>query len=260
VARAQLAWGTVRHARLRPVRHDFAYPTAFLLLPMRTLARTGDAALARNRAALLAFHDADHGDGGSDALAWVEALLTRHGVVDADGEIWLQTYPRVLGFVFKPVSFWYCQRADGRLRAIVAEVNNTFGERHCYVLHEPAPAWGATLAARKALHVSPFCEVRGSYRFRFARADGRIVARVELDDEDGPLLVTSVGGDLQPLSAARIRATLWRMPLLTVGVVARIHWQALRLWLKRVPWHAKPPHPGAARGASTSPSAGAPLR
>lgn len=243
-SQAQLAWGTVRHARLRPVANAFAYPTAFLLLPMRALARDGDSGLARNRPALLAFRDADHGDGGPDALAWVEALLARAGVDGADGEIWLQTYPRVLGFVFKPVSFWYCHRADGSLRAVVAEVNNTFGERHCYVLDDPALAWGATVSAHKVFHVSPFCEVRGSYRFRFARAGERIVARVELGDEAGPLLVTSVSGQFEPLTAARVRATLLRMPLLTFGVVARIQWQALRLWLKRVPWYRKPPHTG----------------
>ena len=260
-ARAQLAWGTVRHARYRPAAHAFAYPTAFLMLPMRALARDGDGALARNRRALLGFRDADHGDGGPDALAWVEAMLARAGVDDADGEIWLQTYPRVAGFVFKPVSFWYCHRADGRLRAVVAEVNNTFGERHCYLLDEAGLAWGRTVTARKVFHVSPFCEVKGTYRFRFARAGERIVARVELDDEAGPLLVTSVSGQLEPLTAARVRATLLRMPMLTLGVVARIHWQALRLWLKRVPWYTKPPYAGSVRVASTiQPTPGATSR
>ena len=240
-ARAQLAWGLVRHRRHRPAAHDFAYPTAFLLLPMRALARRGDPALARNRSAMLSFHDADHGDGGADALAWVEALLARRGVDGVSGEIWLQTFPRVAGFVFKPVSFWFCHGADGRLRAVVAEVNNTFGERHCYVLDDPALAWGATVEALKVFHVSPFCGVKGTYRFRFARTADRIVARVELDDEQGPLLVTSVSGQTEPLTVARVRATLLRMPLLTLGVVARIHWQAVRLWFKRVPWFRKPP-------------------
>jgi hypothetical protein len=244
-AQAQVAWGEVRHVRHRPARHAFAYPTAFLLLPMRALARDGNGALARNRKALLSFHDADHGDGGPDALAWIEALLGQQGVAGVDGEIWLQTFPRVAGFAFKPVSFWYCHAADGRLRAVVAEVNNTFGERHFYVLDDPTLAWGATVQASKVFHVSPFCEVKGSYRFRFARTADRIVARVELDDGQGPLLITSVSGCTELLTAARVRATLLRMPLLTVGIVARIQWQALQLWLKRVPWFRKPPYPGA---------------
>ena len=128
-ARAQLAWGDVRHVRHRPTRHAFAYPTAFLLLPMRALARDGNGELARNRKALLSFHDADHGDGGPDALAWIESLLGEHGIAGAEGEIWLQTFPRVARFAFKPVSFWYCHAADGRLRAVVAEVNNTMASR-----------------------------------------------------------------------------------------------------------------------------------
>jgi uncharacterized protein len=139
----------------------------------------------------------------------------------------------------------------------VAEVNNTFGERHCYLLDDAALDWGATAMARKVLHVSPFCEVRGTYRFRFARTTDRIVARVELDDDQGRLLVTSVSGRFEPLTAARIRATLLRMPMLTLGVVARIHWQALRLWLKRVPWFRKPPYAGTVRITPTHPSPGA---
>jgi DUF1365 family protein len=141
--------------------------------------------LARNRFGLLAFHDRDHGDGGADALAWIEALLASEGVADADGEIWLHTYPRVLGYVFKPVSFWYCHRADGSLAAVVAEVNNTFGERHCYLLDEPGLAWGRELRARKVFHVSPFCQVEGRYRFRFMRTAERTVARIDHDDDDG---------------------------------------------------------------------------
>lgn len=240
--------GEVRHARLRPARHAFAYPTTFLLLPMRQLRDRPCADLPRNRAGLLSFFDADHGEGGPDALAWVEHLLAREGVGDADGEIWLHTYPRVLGYAFKPVSFWYALRRDGHLAAVVAEVNNTFGERHCYLLTGEGLRWGSSQTARKVFHVSPFCRVQGEYRFRFhwregAHGPAQVVARVEHHDEAGPLLLTSVSGRLAPLSAPGLRAAFWRMPLLTVGVVARIHWQALRLWLKRVPFVHKPPPP-----------------
>jgi DUF1365 family protein len=240
---AQLAIGTVRHQRLKPARHGFAYRTYFLLLPLRTLREQPDAALARNRFGLIAFHDRDHGDGRGDCLAWLEELLANEGIGDADGEVWLQTYPRVLGYVFKPVSFWYCHRSDGSLAAIVAEVNNTFGERHCYLLHGHALAWGQELRARKVFHVSPFCSVEGQYRFRFARTADRVVARVEHDDDQGPLLVTSVSGELAPASAARQRRAFFGQPLMTFGVIARIHWQALRLFAKRVPFFTKPQAP-----------------
>ncbi|MFM8590527.1 MAG: DUF1365 domain-containing protein [Limnohabitans sp.] len=255
--KALIGWGQVRHTRLRPARHAFAYPSAFLMLPMRSLSShaldrglDGAPALAINRPGWLSFHDSDHGDGRSaaqgGALAWMQALLADEGLTDADGEIWLQTFPRVLGHTCKPVSFWYAHRQDGSLAAIVAEVNNTVGERHCYLL--PAPLYGRVLESRKVFHVSPFCAVEGRYRFRFmhSRREGveRLVARVDHDDNQGALLETSWSGTLEPATAAALRRVAWRFPLLTLGVVARIHWQALLLWLKKVPfWHKPaPPH------------------
>jgi uncharacterized protein len=246
-----LGFGQVRHTRLRPVHHAFAYGTYFLLLPLRSMQRHGPGALARNRWAALSFYDADHGDGrgpeAGGALAWIDALLHREGITDATGEVWLHCYPRVLGYTFKPVSFWYCHRPDGSLRAIVAEVNNTFGERHCYLLD--TPALGHELHARKVLHVSPFCPVQGGYRFRFMLtrdAHGqpqRTVARVDYDDAHGPLIATSVSGTLVPITADSKRHALWAYPAMTLGVMARIHWQALQLWCKRVPFFRKPPPP-----------------
>jgi uncharacterized protein len=266
-----IGMGEVRHTRLRPKHHAFDYPTYFLMLPLRSMAAAardgsmavgGPKGLAHNRRGLLSFHDTDHGDGRASALDWLLELLQREGVTDADGEVWLQTYPRVLGYTFKPVSFWYCHRADGSLRAVVVEVNNTFGERHCYILDGTDVAWGHTLHATKVFHVSPFCSVAGTYRFRFMRVDaskddiltvsektqtsaGRVVARIEHDDDAGPLILTSLSGALSPLTAQSARRAFWSTPLMTFGVVARIHWHALQLWFKRVPFHTKPAPPGA---------------
>ncbi len=236
--------GEVLHTRHRPRRHAFRYPTTALLLPMRSLASAPSAALARNRFGLLSFYDRDHGEGGNDALAWARDLLAREGV-QADGELWLQTYPRVLNYVFKPVSFWFALRRDGSLAAVIAEVNNTFGERHVYLLDGPDLRWGATVHARKVFHVSPFCAVQGSYAFRFMRVRDRIVARIEHGDAHGPVLTTSVGGTTQTLTRAAVRQAFLRSPLLTLMVTARIHMQALRLWRKRVPFFTKPKSPPA---------------
>ncbi len=252
-----LSMGLVRHARLRPARNAFSYGVFTLWLPLRSL---GDAPLrsrfcSRNRFNLISFHDRDHGDGQTPLLPWIERLLDDEGIRDADGEIWLQTFPRVLGYVFNPVSFWFCHRRDGSLRAIVCEVNNTFGERHCYLLDNGGTLrWGELLSAKKIFHVSPFCAVTGAYRFRFMRAvqpDGerqreRVVARIDYHDDDGPLLLTSVSGELRPLSGAAALLAFLRHPLMTLGVIARIHWQALRLFIKRVPFFPKPLPPSKA--------------
>ena len=243
---ALIGTGQVRHARLRPTRNRFAYPTYFLMLPMRSLRAAPAAALARNRFGLISFFDRDHGDGRADSLDWLDELLAGEGIADANGEVWLHCYPRVLGFTFKPVSFWYCHRADDSLAAIVVEVNNTFGERHCYLLAGAALVFGRELRAAKVFHVSPFCDVAGSYRFRFMRTDGahpRTLARIDHHDTQGLLIETSVAGRLQPLTAASVRAAFFGMPLMTLGVIARIHWQALKLWCKRVPFVRKPEPP-----------------
>ena len=249
-AQALIGVGQVRHARLRPPRNRFAYGTYFLMLPMRGLRTQASPVLVRNRFGLISFFDRDHGDGRSDSLAWLDELLHSEGISDACGEVWLHCYPRVLGFTFKPVSFWYCQRDDGSLAAVLVEVNNTFGERHCYLLSGPQLAFGRELHARKVFHVSPFCAVTGSYRFRFlcTGLDGRsavrrTVARIDHHDAEGPLVQTSVSGELQPLTPARIRAAFFGMPLMTLGVIARIHWQALKLFARRVPWFRKPAPP-----------------
>ena len=232
---AWIGFGQVRHTRVRPKRHAFAYATYFLMLPMRQMVREGGGALPMNRRGLISFHDADHGDGrGADqggALAWLDELLQREGITDARGEVWLHCFPRVLGHTFKPVSFWYCHREDGSLRAILVEVNNTFGERHCYLLNQPA--YGRELQAPKVFHVSPFCAVQGQYRFRFMRTEGerpRTVARIDHDDVSGPLIQTSVSGELTPLTRGQLMRAFWRYPMLTWGVVFRPMRSFLKSW------------------------------
>jgi len=263
---ALIGFGQVRHVRRRPTVHAFHYGAYFLMLPMRSIQQQIDSKvrppldLPINRAGWLSFHDVDHGDGRlpeqGGALAWLGELLEKEGVKDATGEVWLQTFPRVLGYTFKPVSFWYCHRADDTLAAIVAEVHNTFGERHCYLLD--TPRWGHTEMASKVFHVSPFCEVKGHYQFRFMRTQlngqERLVARVDHFDEDGPLIETSMSGVLEPANAMALKRALWTFPFFTFAVVARIHWHALLLWLKRVPFFTKPEPPASLVSRGHAPS------
>jgi uncharacterized protein len=248
---ALIARGQVRHTRLRPAHNHFVYDTYFLMLPMRSLQTQACPALKRGRFGGMSFFDQDHGDGRANSLQWLDEVLAQAHVHDAQGEVWLQCYPRVLGHTFKPVSFWYCHRADNSLSAIVVEVNNTFGERHCYLLSGPQVAFGRELRMRKILYVSPFCSTTGQYRFRFMRNDLKhngctnpsIVACIEHDDEQGLVLRTSISGRLERLTPHSVRRAFWGAPFMTLVVVARIHWQALKLWCKRVPLRSKPPAP-----------------
>ncbi|RBA23029.1 DUF1365 domain-containing protein [Herminiimonas fonticola] len=261
INRPQLCFGSVSHRRLRPVAHAFNYGVYFMRLPLRSMANTHfdmnrlSRLFSHNRFNLLSFHDKDHGDDMQTPLEWIDGLLEREGIKDADGEIWLQAFPRVLGYVFNPVSFWFCHRSDGQLRAVLCEVRNTFGERHRYLLDTgEAMPYGIELTARKIFHVSPFCEIKGDYRFRFMRTtqtyvddrDGlaeHTVARINYDDDAGPLLLTSLSGISRPLSNGVVAQAFFRYPLMTFGVVVKIHWQALRLWIKHVPFFRKPQPP-----------------
>ncbi|MET3434075.1 DUF1365 family protein [Herbaspirillum seropedicae] len=264
-APALLLSGQVMHQRLRPVLHKFVYPVFCVRLDLARLAEAGNAWFGVDRRRLMCVRTRDYGPrNGSDLRQWVRGHLQQAGLPD-DGAIWLQTFPRLFGFVFNPVSFFLCHDREGRLRAVLAEVNNTFGETQHYLLS--APDQGVIdehtrLVCDKLMHVSPFCEVRGFYRFRFrdqprrGQADQH-TAFVGIDYYDHgqpaevgqglqPLMRTSIGGHLQPLTAASAFAALCAQPLLTLGVVARIHWQALLLWRKRVPWFSKPERAAAA--------------
>jgi hypothetical protein len=241
--------GEIAHRRRRPAGNAFVYPAFCLRLPLSQLASLRGRGVAHNGRGLLSFHDRDHGarDGGP-LDAWIRARLSEHGVA-ADGEVVLYAFPRVLGYVFNPVSFWVCHDRGGHVRAVLCEVRNTFGECHNYLLaHDDGRplASGDTLVAAKAFHVSPFCEVRGRYAFRFHFGAGRWLARIDYFDDDRagePLLETWISGRATPLDAPAARRLPWQYPLFTLGVVARIHWQALRLWTKRVPFFAKPAPP-----------------
>ena len=236
---ARICFGRVMHLRLHPATHRFSYPVYFLRLPMHALHSVRARGFSVNRFNLLSFHLADHGDGG-DGLAWARGLLAQHGI-RADGEVWLTTFPRVLGYAFKPVSFWHCHGRDGKLVAVLAEVNNTFGERHVYLLRTDDP--DATLHADKVFHVSPFLPVRGSYSFAFQVAEDHFRARVDYDDGSGDALRTAWWGRSEALSGRACLRAFFLYPLMTWNVIARIHLQAARLFFKRVPFFRKPPAP-----------------
>lgn len=233
--------GTVMHRRLRPRAHRLKYRMASLLLDLDEidgLARRLRL-FARNRFGLFAFHDADHLDGtGAPLRPQVEARLRAAGIAPEGGAIRVLAMPRMLGFVFNPLSVWFCHGADGRLIATIYEVNNTFGERHCYVIGaEPGRGGLLDQACDKAFHVSPFMPMELGYRFRVAPPGARVSIGITVSDAAGPLLSAVHSAGARRLTDGALARVFMTHPFATLKVVAGILWEALRLWLKRVPIH-----------------------
>ena len=248
MTRHSIVAATVVHRRLRPRVHGFRYRLPYLCLDLDTLESAAGRWLRLDRAGLVAFWRKDHGArDGSDLAGWLRRLLAGHGLAEAcDGPITLMTLPRLFGYVFNPVSFWFCRDRAGGLRAVLCEVRNTFGEGHCYLVGHgdgrplASDEW---IEGRKVFHVSPFLPVEGGYRFRFRLEAGLAHVDVNYHDGEGLMLATSVGGRLAALDD---RAVLWRFlanPAMTLAVTARIHWQALKLWRKQAKFYPKPVPP-----------------
>jgi len=247
-------FGKVIHHRFTP-DNQFEYPVFYLRIPMRSRRINPQLLISKgigdNRFSWISFYDKDHGDGELISLEWIEDLLKKSHRHDVDGEIWLHTFPRVLGYVFNPVSFWYCHNASGDLKAIIAEVNNTFGERHSYFLESPDRAslpWGQQIRSEKIFHVSPFFDVVGHYAFRFMQQSSsltqpRFVSRIDYYQKEIRTLMTSVSGTAYPLNSLTKWRAILSFPLLTISVIWKIHWQALKLFVKGAKFYKKPNPP-----------------
>jgi DUF1365 family protein len=213
----------------------FRYPVSYWLLDLDELPELDRrlALVGVNRRAPVTFRDADHFDGSPVK----EAVLRFTGDPTIERVLML-TQLRVLGYVFNPVSFLWCYRASGELACMVSEVGNTFGERMPELLHGPALRY----AHDKHLHVSPFFGLDQSYEYAFSQPGEEVWARIHVHDKSGGTPMTAVlHGRRRELTNASLARTLLRYPLQPLQVTTLIHWQALRLWLKRVPFHHKPP-------------------
>lgn len=246
MSEAALYWTRISHRRLGRPAYRFVYALAYCLLDIDTLDATARRLqfFGHNRFNLWSFHDCDHGDGGG-LRAWAETCLRPFGVELCGGRIRLLTLPRVLGFVFNPISLWYCEHADGSLRAVIAEVNNTFGERHSYVLAsggEPLPA-EARFEKAKCFHVSPFMGLEGRYRFALSAASERLRLVIHEYQREQPVMVATLAGERRVLNDRAILALILRMPWMTLKVVAAIHWQAVKIWWGGAELHRKPAPP-----------------
>ena len=228
--------GIVTHERLRPKRHRLRYDVFTVLVDLDELpelARHG-ALFGYNRTALLSFFDRDHGPTTGEPLRpWVEDRMREAGVEPDGGAIRRLCYPRILGYVFNPLSVYFCYRVDGALSAILYEVCNTFTERHVYVI----PAEGddrpvIRQSCDKRLYVSPFIEMATTYHFRIVPPSDRLNIAIRQEDAEGVLFAAAFGGERVPLNRRTLAGALMAFPFLTAKVIAAIHWEALLLWAK----------------------------
>lgn len=225
--------GVVTHARLKPHAHRLRYRIFMLLLDLDEVDElsAGLKLFAYRSFALTSFHDTDHLEGSDGPLKpRVEAQLAAAGIAHG-GPIRMLAMPRILGGVFNPLTVYFCHRVDGGLSAILYEVTNTFGERHSYLI----PADGAEpviQACGKGFYVSPFMDMDLAYNFRIVPPGDQVSVAVNVDDTEGPVLTAAFAGRRVELSDRAILRAWWTHPLMTLGVMAAIHWEALFIWLK----------------------------
>lgn len=260
--RSAIYTGHVSHRRYAPKQHALRYRVYSLLLDIDELDRL-DSDLrwfSVDRFNVLSFRRRDHGPRDGSALRpWAQGLLASAGVEIGDGRIQLLVYPRILGYGFDPLTVWYCHDESGRLAGIIHEVRNTFGEYHCYVATvDQIEDALVSHTAEKAFHVSPFFDVAGTYDFRL-RLPGRSVSVViDYSEADALLLTASFSGARSALTDRNLSSRFWSHPLVTFKVIAGIHWEALKLFRKRVGLRSKPEPPslGVTYAAETRESVG----
>ncbi len=241
--------GTVRHRRSAPVANGFRYGVYQVLLDLDEIPRlaAGISFLGHNRFNLTAFYDRDHmGRGDRPVREKLAEWLAERAVELGNGPVLLLTNLRVLGYVFNPVSYYYCLERDGSLRLVVAEVNNTFGETFCYILNDLQPMGGRALVSRqqKVFHVSPFIEIE-DVRYDWVVTPPAESLTVHIDEFRGgeKFFDATLNLKRQPLTARRLAAALIRYPHMTARTMYLIHWQALKLWWKGAPFFRKPKPP-----------------
>ncbi len=241
--RSALFAGHVVHQRTRPKRHRLQYSVFYLTLDLEEAAAVGGALrlFSVNRFNVFSFHERDHGDGSSLPLLEQIRAKLRTAELEANGAIVLMTMPRMLGYAFNPLSLYFCYRKDGALGAILYEVNNTFGQRHSYLIAATPDADGLVRQeSAKSLYVSPFLDTEMSYAFVVAPPKERVALSIIARDKEGPVLLARLSGERIPLADRTLLRALLTYPFLTLKVVAAIYWEAMRLWLKGVRPTARP--------------------
>ncbi|QDM17289.1 DUF1365 domain-containing protein [Tardiphaga sp. vice352] len=246
-APAALYFGDVMHARLKPMGHRFSYRVMSLLIDLDRLdeADRQTPLFGVNRAALYSFRETDHGPrDGSSLRAYAQSCAAGHGIDLTGGRVMLLSYPRLLGYTFNPLSAYFCYTSDGELALIIYEVRNTFGDIHAYVLpvrpgeHTEA---GIRQQQDKLFYVSPFLEMPLRYHFRVLPPGHCVKLRILETDTDGPILAATFNGRRRALTTAALLKSFLALPMVTFKIIAAIHWEALRLWIKGARLVQRPP-------------------
>lgn len=236
----------ITHARFSPKPYTLSHKLTYLHVPMGFLPVLRRRFLNRNGWGLFALNDRDYGNRSTGMSEWLQSAFASAGAAVPDGEVTLVTLPRVLGFGFNPVSFWMCHDHSGALVAVLAEVNNTFGERHCYLCRKPGGkpiASDEEIVAEKVFHVSPFLPTDGEYRFRFIEKPERLAIRVDLYRQDARVLSATIAGRLSTLTSRTMLMSFLRHPFPTLQVVLLIHYHAARLYMRGLKIFSKPEPP-----------------
>lgn len=239
--------GETFHGRRGAVENAFRYGIDYVMLDAEASAR-GPALFGRNRAGFFSVQDSDHGGVPKDGhgAPWAREVLAAHGLTEVtDGKLMLLAQPRVMGHVFNPVSFWIANDRQGRLRAVIAEVSNTFGDRHSYLCaHHDHRVISRedTLTATKIFHVSPFQPIKGGYAFRFDIRPDKIGIWIDFTTGNEGVLATLAGPRKQLTNGSILKAAL-RRPFGSRRVLSLIHWQALKLWWKGAEYKPRPEPP-----------------
>jgi uncharacterized protein len=250
-ASAVLYAGKVMHQRMKPVGHRFSYDVFSLMIDLDRLDEADrlSQVFSVNRRNLLSFHEKDHaGDRAVSLRNYVDTLLQEAGVAMPPARVLLVCYPRILGLVFNPLAVYYAYGQDSALNAMIYEVRNTFGERHTYVCPiapDDMSDAGVRQQCDKLFHVSPFIPMAMRYRFRMLPPGDEIRWRILETDKDGPLLSATFSGVQVPLKTGKILRLVARIPHLTLKIVAGIHWEALKLWIKGMRYISRPQAPEA---------------
>ena len=235
--------GEVVHRRVSPVRHELRYRVFNLFADVDELPSLGQRLqlFSYNRFNLFSISDGNHGAGDGTSLRDHAWKLVKASPAGGDvRRVFMFCYPRVLGYVFNPLTVYYGFDAEDRVKVMIYEVNNTFGGRHSYVI----PVEGeAGQSCPKQFYVSPFNAVEGDYRFRFNTPGDHLALGISLSVEDRPVLNAYVSGKRKALNDWNLLRSFVGIPLLTLKVIAAIHWQAARLWLKGLRIKARPPAP-----------------